>query len=155
MSAETPSYQLVDLLYEQQSIEISRGEYDEIVTAQTRLVAMLAVEEKLEYVLANFEDYEGDLLRLALKQSVWPERNYSAFRFAQHLVNRRVVNLLSTTRLYLDQVKHELSAMYGKKSEQLVHFVNTCRPSTTHRLRIDLLTHCVITCSTVRCLFMS
>lgn len=116
---ETASYKITRLVIgEPRAISISETEFNEIATARERLVTMLALEEKLQYVLENFAEYEGELLRLSVKQMVWTVQDWSVFRTAMHGVNRRVVNLLSTTRLYLDQVQYDLSGMYGKESAQ-------------------------------------
>jgi hypothetical protein len=78
---------------------------------------VLSFEEKLDLVLANYAEYEGELLRLAVDQMVWPGGEWPAFRTALFDVNRRILNFLSSSRMYIDQIKHEISSMYGKDSE--------------------------------------
>jgi hypothetical protein len=97
-------------------VEITKDEYELLRSASERLPVILALEEKLDMVLANYAEYEGELLRLAVEQMVWPGGEWPAFRAALYAVNRRILNFLSSSRQYIDQTRHELSELYGKNS---------------------------------------
>lgn len=90
--------------------------FTSVRTANNGLATMLGLEEKLEFVLGNYTEYENELLRLALDNLVWAKREWAQHRVAKQIVNRRVINLLSTTRMYLDQVQHDLGAIFTKAS---------------------------------------
>lgn len=97
-------------------ILISEEEFSEIRDAKRRLVFGQAFEEKLDLVLENYAEFERGILNLALEYSIFPGQSRSLLIDGMHLVNRRVANLLTTARLYLDQVPHDLSRVYGKNS---------------------------------------
>jgi hypothetical protein len=74
----------------------------------------LDVEEKLNIVLENFEEFEGALLGLALDRALFQRGEWSSQIGDLHALNRRLVNLLATARLYIDQVPHSLSRLFGE-----------------------------------------
>jgi len=73
----------------------------------------LDIEEKFDIVLANFEEYEGALLTMALSAGLFRHGEWSSQIGDLHRLNRLLVNLLATTRLYLDQVPHSLTQLFG------------------------------------------
>ena len=89
-------------------IEISKADFESIREAKEGVVRAMLIEEKLELVLDNFVEYEGDFLQLALRSAVFEEYGWSDFRAAAQRVNRRLANLLTTCRLYLDQMPNAL-----------------------------------------------
>jgi hypothetical protein len=92
-------------------VEISEADFQTIRKAKEGVVLAMGIEEKLDLVLDNFIEYEGDFLQLALRSAVFEEHDWSDFRAAVQRVNRRLANLLTTCRLYLDQIPHELGAL--------------------------------------------
>jgi hypothetical protein len=104
------------------SIAISHAEFEDIRAAKRRLLLGLGVEEKIDLVLENYAELERCLLDMALDHSIFPGKIHALLDNASHLVNRRIVNLLTTSRLYLDQVLHDFSAIYGEDSESYVCF---------------------------------
>jgi len=99
-------------------IEISAEEFERIRDAKAKLILALDLEEKLDFVLENYADYERELLNLTLHQMLFHDLDWSAFRLNVQLINRRLANLLASGRLYVDQVRHGVSRMYGPESEQ-------------------------------------
>lgn len=99
------------------SIDLTPEEYATIRQAKRRLVLVLGIEEKFDLVLENYAEYERSLLELTLHQMLYRDLDWSSFRTDIQLVNRRLANLLSAARLYLDQSGHDLVAMYGSDSE--------------------------------------
>jgi len=69
----------------------------------------LNFEEKLDLLLANYSELEQELLSLALRNSIQRNLDWSQGSADRLLVNRRLANLLSTTRLYVDHASHELN----------------------------------------------
>lgn len=103
----------------QPSIEIGFDEYSSIKRAKRNLVVFLGIEEKLDLLLENYAEYERSLLDLALHQMLYRDLDWPSFRADIQLVNRRFTNVLAAARLYVDQVKHDLGAIYGSDSEVL------------------------------------
>lgn len=98
------------------TIPIAEEQYRGVVNAQNNLYMILGIEQKLEILLWNFAEYEEELLRCALYQSVWPGAPSESLTDGWSAINRRVLNLLAAARMYLDQLCHEMSACYGKTS---------------------------------------
>jgi hypothetical protein len=89
-------------------IELTESEYSAIVTAMRRIYIARDIEEKLDLLLENFFEYERDLLSLSLRSSLFPPLDDQRIDLETQLINRRVINLLSTARMYIDQVRHSI-----------------------------------------------
>jgi hypothetical protein len=93
--------------------DVSAAEFEQIVGARRGLLAVLAIEEKFNLLLENYAEFEADLLTRSLRRLVFAESGWSGLQDDIHAVNRRLANVLSSTRLYIDQILHELSALSG------------------------------------------
>ena len=100
-------------------IDISEEEYQAISNAKKNLLDALYLEEKLDIVIENYLEFEMELLASSTRQMVNRGQNYFWFQEEINKLNRRVVNLLSAGRLYLDHSMHHLSNIYGDKSESI------------------------------------
>ncbi|HEV8240440.1 MAG TPA: hypothetical protein VGS57_13810 [Thermoanaerobaculia bacterium] len=97
-------------------IALTGEEYADLLGAIERTYLATGVEEKLDLLLENFLEYERELLDIALHHSLFtPLDDHRVFHDAQ-LINRRVVNLLTAARMYVDQVKHAVSAYFKSAS---------------------------------------
>jgi hypothetical protein len=86
---------------------------------QSKLVLdnALAIEEKYEILLANFIEYERAILDVAVSESIggaWDYGGYFDYRVA---INTRMVNLLTSSRLYLDQLASNVTKIFNSKIE--------------------------------------
>lgn len=99
-----------------EEIELSREEYEEIGRAMRNLFIALGLEEKFDLLLGNYFDYESELLNLALHHSIYRDLDWFKAHDHIHMLNRRLVNLMSAGRMYKDQIDHDLSTIYGKSS---------------------------------------
>lgn len=106
------------------SVEISFDEYSRIKESKHNLFIIVDIEDKLDLLLENYADYERSLLELALQHMLFRVKDWQSGRANIHIVNRRLINLLSAARLYIDQVKHDVGMLYGQNSE-LVKALNT------------------------------
>ena len=107
-----------DVIGSPQILEIPEDEYLEIVQAKRSLFSILQIEEKFDLFLANFADYESHLLDLTLRRSLYDDFDWSGFHGDIHSINRRLVNLLSSGRLYVDHAQHDIGEIFGKESPQ-------------------------------------
>jgi hypothetical protein len=103
-------------------VEISPVEFDRIAEARDKLVRVSMIEEKFIMVLENFIEFEKQLHGLTLQQAVYLRVDWSEFQDAIYIVNRRLMNLLASCRLYLDQVSHDVSRLFGRHSVVLQTF---------------------------------
>ncbi len=94
-------------------IDISLEEFHRIKTDKDNLFTILGVEEKFDMLLQNYAEYEQALLTLALGRTIGNRLDRDAFSDATFLVNRRLANLLTLCRQYIDQIKHDFSAIYA------------------------------------------
>ncbi|MGB2822726.1 MAG: hypothetical protein WBF17_17210 [Phycisphaerae bacterium] len=102
----------------QQSVDLTPEKYAEAKKAKEQLLVALSIEEKLNLVLENYAEFEEELQGLTLRQLIFSDGDWSSFIGELQTVNRRLANLLSACRLYIDQIKHEISALYGFDSAQ-------------------------------------
>ena len=90
------------------NIEIDAARYGALKDAVEAQRIALGLEEKIHLVIANYEEFEREILTLTLVHMVHHNPNWSSMSTARLLLDRRIVNLLSTCRLYVDQVKHSV-----------------------------------------------
>ena len=104
-------YQLTRLTRDNtHDVPLTLDEFTAIRTAHRFVMVGLGVEEKYNLVLGNFEEMEGEMLRLTLRHALYQDLlHWSTFVDEAHVLNRRLVNLLSTGRLYRDHVLHTMS----------------------------------------------
>ncbi len=99
-----------------QFIPISEDEFIETVAARDRFFRLLGIEEKFDLLAENLAELETDILDLTMRRMLFHEWSWASFRADVATVNRRLANLLSSCRLYVDQVKHDLGLIYGRDS---------------------------------------
>jgi hypothetical protein len=97
---------------------ITREQFDSLKAAKELCIQILAIEERINLVLDNYNELELDLLNLAQRFLLWSNRSHSDAMYERLLLDRRLVNLLSACRLYLDQTDHSLSDLFGKDSAE-------------------------------------
>lgn len=104
-------------------LNISPQEFEDAKDARRNLFEVLSIEEKLNIVLENFAEFEPELIVNSLNQMMFSGRNWSLSMDEIHKVNRRLINLLTTCRLYVDQIPHDLNSIYGDNSTQSLKVV--------------------------------
>lgn len=90
-------------------LPISEEQFDELAEARTVLTAAFGLEESYDLLLGNYVEIEKELLAAAANNTVRDHNDYQDFFELRSTINRRVVNLLTTTRLYLDQAPQRLA----------------------------------------------
>jgi len=94
-------------------VELTLEEFTAIKQARDGLVTLTDVEDKLDLLLENLVALELGLLGIALRFSLFGDNDYAAMMNDRHQLNRHLVNFLSTARLYIDQVQHDISRTFG------------------------------------------
>ncbi|MFG6101848.1 hypothetical protein U2F10_06320 [Leptothoe sp. EHU-05/26/07-4] len=107
--------------------EIPAEQYRSLIKAQTDLLQAMFIEEHLNLVLDNYFEFENELIKISLKNAIFPE-NYSEQEKFENpwcasveevfLVNRRVINLLSSGSLYVSVLEHAIHKIYSKDSQK-------------------------------------
>jgi hypothetical protein len=96
------------------TIKITEQEYNKIKTAKNNLLEILYIEEKFDIFVDNYLEFEMDLLNYAARHMVRGINTHAGLQIGLNQINRRIINLLSTGRLYLDQSVHNLSNISSK-----------------------------------------
>lgn len=125
------------------SIDITEERFRAIVDAKQRFIAVLGIEEKFDLLLENFVEFERELLRLSLDHLVYRNQDWHSFRADDRLMGRRLANLLSSARLYIDQIKHDLSGLIGQAAvaSARAQFSHAYDNSFSYRLMESLRNH--------------
>jgi len=97
-------------------IEISPHDFEQAKQSKQNMLVTLGIEEKIDLVLENYAELERDLLDLALRYSLFPRHDWPSLMGDLQLVNRRLANLLTTGKLYVDQVQHDVGRLFGSNS---------------------------------------
>ncbi len=105
-------------------ILISEDAFNQWRSTQEYLVTAYNIEATFDLLLENYAEFEQDILRLSLRLSLFGDHGEPLA--PRREMNRRVTNLLSSVRLYLDQVTRELTSICGDKSPQ-ADTVKQCR----------------------------
>lgn len=98
---------------------IDKSRYEQVKTAKSFCLFALELEEKFALLLDNYYEFECELLRLAEASLIWPTQNHQHSMQDRLTLDRRLVNLLTACRLYLDQTDHGLSSLFGDSSAEL------------------------------------
>lgn len=99
-------------------VEISCKDYQELKRAKEVLSECLAVEERFEFIVSNFLDLEKEVLSLCADYMVRHESSYEHLFEIRQKCNRRLINLLTTTKLYVDQAEKRLYKLFEKIDQE-------------------------------------
>src|SRR5689334_1349030 len=98
-------------------LEITSVEFEAAKNAKQNLIEVLGIEEKFNMILENFEEFERELLEISLRHMLFFNFSWSSFQKNSNTISRRLINLLTTCRLYFDQTPHNIKSIYGNDSE--------------------------------------
>lgn len=89
-------------------VQLELGEYEEIKRSRDLLLEVLFIEQKFDLLIDGYVEFETQLLDIGVRDMVRGARSWAEFQDQRNQLNRRVVNLLSATRLYVDHTRHHL-----------------------------------------------
>jgi hypothetical protein len=109
--------------------ELGEAEYTEYKQADARVKQFEQDQALFTTVLLNYDDFER-----TLQQCLREYISYTTVSLIEQPpisdmmlgINRRILNLLSAFRTYLDHSRYNLSKRYGDRSERLQHFDMAC-----------------------------
>jgi len=108
-------------------IVLSAIEFQGIQVAKRNLLEALFIEEKMDTVVENYLELENEILNSSARHMVQRDFSYLSAQAQRNLLSRRIINLLSSCRGYLDQACHHINNIYGEnfdvraKFEQSIH----------------------------------
>lgn len=107
-------------------VEISAQDFSRLRAARGVLSNAFAIEEKYEIVISNFLDLEKQILDVAATNAVRATNTYADFFETRSRLNIRLVNLLTSTRLYLDQLPQHIDDCNIEGIEAVAHVKDRC-----------------------------
>jgi len=115
-------------------IEISAAEFEELKSAKANVLETMFIEEKMDLVIENYLEWENELLYASARQMVQLDYSYLSAQSQRNLFSRRIMNVLTACRGYLDQVGHHLSNIYGEESSIAAVFKKATNEQYDRRL---------------------
>lgn len=100
-------------------VAITKDHYDEIKNAEKFLFEAYYLEQKIDVVMEDFLELEMTLLSKAAQHMLYQHSIYPRMQNDVNEINRRIINLLSACRMYLDHYSHHLKNIYGEHSEKI------------------------------------
>lgn len=89
-------------------IEITENKFQSLNKANKVLKAAMSIEEKYEIIISNYLELEKESLSISSSNMLRRSHNYSYYFDVRSTFNRRIVNLLTSTKLYLDQIYKQI-----------------------------------------------
>lgn len=89
-------------------VKITLTDFDTINQSQSILVSARALEEKYDILISNYASLENYILCTTTEFMLHKGLNYSNFFDLRHRFNIQMVNLLTSARLYIDQVNRDV-----------------------------------------------
>jgi hypothetical protein len=100
-------------------LPISSEQYAGIDRATIVLREALYLEQKYEFVVENYIEFEETLLRSGVADMVLGNQDYRWFSTNRAGFDRRIMNLLTTAKTYSDSVEQHLNKIYERDQERV------------------------------------
>lgn len=98
-------------------VEIDKQRYYAIAKARLDLTELTPIEEKFDTALENHYELEKEVTAIAARDMMFSEITEISLWNIGNLLNRRVINVLSSCRAYLDHTSHHLNNVFGEGSD--------------------------------------
>lgn len=89
-------------------LPIEASYFTQLQQSQRSMVAAKAIEEKYDLMISNYLEFEKEILLQITEQVVLNKDSYDDFYQIRTILNRRIVNLLTSTKLYYDQMQRQV-----------------------------------------------
>jgi len=99
-------------------LEIDENQFLFLEKSQSCLVAALTIEENYELLLSNYLELEKDSLSITCDAMIRTNQRYSDFFGIRLQFNRRLVNLLTATKLYIDHISQHVSSCISSEIDE-------------------------------------
>jgi len=95
-------------------VPIDEARYQSLIEAKGNYSRATRVEENFDVVMENFFELEEALFHVAMSNLVFGSHSRKEFDTARNLIDRRLTNLFSSTRLYKDALLFHSLKFLGK-----------------------------------------
>ncbi len=89
-------------------IVLTQQEYGEIKLSRDLLLEGLFIEQKFDLLIDDYLEFETEVLEIGSMELVRGARGWMEYQDWRNSMNRRVINLLSAARLYIDHTRHHI-----------------------------------------------
>jgi len=105
------------VLSETFEVPVDEGTYNKCKDSMNILKNAFEIEEKYELLISSYIDFERTLLEISNNYSIRSDDSYSDFFDNRILLNIKLINLLTTARLYLDQISSNAEACLSELAD--------------------------------------
>ena len=89
-------------------IEIEENEFNELEKAKEFLHFIVNHEESYDIIISNYIEFEQEILQLTLQNVMYHDSTSSSFYELRMRLNKRLINLLTSVKLYQDLGIHQI-----------------------------------------------
>ncbi len=98
-----------DIFMDSQDLEITKMEFQLLKESKSVLSAALLIEDIYEILISNYTEFEKEIMNLSVENLVRQKHLYTEAFEIRSILNRRMINLMASIRLYIDSVSHHIS----------------------------------------------
>ncbi len=103
-------------------LNLRKADFDKYLHARNIILMAINIEEAFDVLIDNYLEFETTLLQSTNHYLIRFIDDHETFQSERRLFNRKLINLLTTSRAYLDQTSHQLSNNFGESSAQYTGF---------------------------------
>ncbi|WP_321343021.1 hypothetical protein [uncultured Draconibacterium sp.] len=138
-------------------LQIDENEYSELEKAKEFLHFIVTHEESYDILISNYVEFEQEILQLTLENMMFRDSGTDIFYELRMRLNKRLINLLTSVKLYQDLGKHlipkfiterkkyqrEIEILFSKEYDNKKHykFMEELRKYTQHAGLAIHITH--------------
>lgn len=106
-------------------MDITQAEFEAFGEAVSRLLHVVDAEEKFATFMDNYFELEQELLTEALSTLVFLSVDARSLQSARTLISRRIINLLTSARLYIDSLPQHAGKLLSANNTALKKVLQT------------------------------
>lgn len=103
-----------------EEIVLSEIEYLECKESKIKLSAIFSIEEKYHIILNNYLDFEKSVLNISLLNEINSVGDYQEFYEFKSELNTKIINILTSIRLYVDTIETHVSEIINDKEIKIL-----------------------------------
>ena len=115
-------------------LNLRKADFDKYLRARNIILMAINIEEAFDVLIDNYLEFETTLLQSTNQYLIRFVDTHETFQSERRLLNRKLINLLTTSKAYLDQTDHQLSNNFGKSSTQYTSFSKKRKSEYNSRL---------------------
>jgi hypothetical protein len=97
---------------------LSAADVTSLKTATSIIREICEIEQKFDILIENFIEMEQEFATRTVHSAYRSDASYAEFMDHKQIFNRRLVNLLTAARLYVDQTKHHLGEIFHDDADE-------------------------------------